>query len=827
MSAKTAIAIGICLLMLLGVFFPAETHLSIPSTRAFTPQFPTYYQSPRVQKYIFTTFNDPTSEFVALQGGSIDAMEWPLTKTQLTTLQANPKYQTNLSNDLGSVQVVFDNGRFPSNYTAYRQALSLMVDRQDVVVTTLQGLGGKMPDQLTPSWPSAYHIPGGFQWDINLAQANATLYAGGFRYTGGSGGFWYNLVNSTNKINPATTIFYSRTDDPHRFYIGTQVSLMQGATKSTYHFDRLFTVTAVTSFVAFRTSYDAPSSGGGGYASNNCNSTGFPCFTAYTQGISFGIADPSYLYFSFGTDFLDVNFQNFGHYVNATINSLVQSMYFDAVLNNTKVQLINKYVTQQAWWDPIYYQQDWNGLSDRVTGHLSAQNSVVPDGGFFFNNQYSYWRSHLKGRLYGGSIRLGVYNPIAQLNIFNPDSNFVYDVMINGRIYDSLLNFNYDTGGFMPGLATAVSVTTFTAPVYNSQFQRGGGEQWHTVSAAPYWAHNNTGTHIVSGERIDFTLLTNATWHDGSAVTPNDVIWNVVTAASDLNNLAATPYVALDDINATGNVIHMYFNATAWDTLTLAALNFVAPPLPFIHKLGTWVGTAGIVSGLSFASKASLNLSAAGGLDMLDGSGSYKFDTATTGDPFTVGAPFALIANNNWYYPDANKATYATGIADLTTYSTTTPAGPTLSLSIALVNGQNAKGDVFSGGNFVTDPTTVSDTTSGATVTAIIVENPSDTVTLAYNSGTGHWEGALPTTGATGIVHVQYTAIKSGSISTIYGPNGSSSASAVGVSWEGDPANTAFLAGAVPVFSPLQLFIGLITILAAVPIARRARQIRI
>jgi hypothetical protein len=812
--------------MLLGAFLPAQS-FHAPAAKAATPPLPIYYKAPRLQKVYFTAFNDPTSEFSALQGGSLDAMEWPLTQSQLTTVQGNNKYQANLSNDLGSVQVVFDAGRFPSNDTAFRQALSLMIDRQDVVTTSLQGLGGKMPDQLTPSWPSGYHVPGGFNWDLNLAQANATLFAGGFRYTGGSGGHWYNIVNATNQVNPATTIFYSRSDDPHRLYIGIQVATMQGATKSTYHFDRLFTVNPVTSYVTTRTAYKAATSSGG-YNSNNCNGTGFPCFTAYTQGLSFGIPDPAYLFFSFGPVYLDVPYQNFGHWDNSTIFTDVTTMYNNPTISNAQVQTVNKEVTQQAFWDPIYYQQDWNGISTRVTGHDSAQNSAIPDGSFFFNNQYSYWRSHLKGRLYGGSLRIGIYNPQTQYNIFNQDSNWVYDAIVYNRIYDSLLNFNYDTGLWMAGLATDYSVSTFTAPIYSSKFQS-GTPSWATTSAAPYWAHNTTTTHIVSGEKISFTLLTNATWHDGSTITPNDVIWNTVVDAMDANNLLTTPYSTLDDVNATGNTVNLYFNSTGFDLLTGTALNPVAPPLPWIHHSTTWVGTAGALSTISLASKASLNLSAAGGLNLLDGSGSMKFDTATTGDPFTVGSTFDLVANNNWYYRDPNQATYATGIADLTAYpSTPISIGTTIPVSIALVNGNNAKGDVFSGGNFVTDPTTTSDTTTGATVTAIVYENPSDTVTLTLSSGL--YSGALPTTGllAGKTYHVQITATKAGSIPTTYGPAGSSAASAVGISWEGDPVNTAFTTmTATPVFSPFLLFAGLVTVLAAVPIAKRARQIKI
>src|SRR5712692_726968 len=107
MSAKILFGISICLLMLLGAFLPAES-FHVPAAQASTPTLPVYYRAPRLQKVYFTAFNDPTSEFTALQGGSIDAMEWPLTQSQLTTIQGNNKYQANLSNDLGSVQVIFD-----------------------------------------------------------------------------------------------------------------------------------------------------------------------------------------------------------------------------------------------------------------------------------------------------------------------------------------------------------------------------------------------------------------------------------------------------------------------------------------------------------------------------------------------------------------------------------------------------------------------------------------------------------------------------------------------------------------------------------------------
>ncbi len=840
MNMKALVATTLALLVTMGYLLPTPLPFTLPTVLA---QHQTWDLAPppRIQKYYFTTFNDPTSEFTALQGGTIDAMEWPLSSSQLTTLQANNKYQTNRSNDLGSVQVIFDAGRFPSNDTSYRQALSLMIDRNDIVATSLSGLGGgKMSDQLTPSWPSAYHVPGGgFNWDKNLAQANATLYAGGFRYNcktsggaasgcggdpNGLGGNWFNIVNATNLVNHATTIFYSRSDDPLRLYIGVQVATMQGATKATYHFDRLFTVTPVPRFLAARTVYRSPQSGGG-YTDNNCNGSGLPCFTAYTQDSSFGITDLSWMWSSFSTTYLDVPYQNFGHWVNATINSLAKSLFSDAVLNNTKVQLLNKAVTQTAWWDPIYYLQDWNGISERVTGHLSAANSPNPNGAFWFSNQDSYARAHLKGRLYGGSIRLGISNPLNQFNIFNSDSDWVYDAQVLGRIYDSLLSYDYDTVGLSAGIATSHSVSTFTGSIYNSRFQS-GSPGWAASIFAPYWTKGANGYHTVSGTHISFTLLTNATWHDGSALTPNDIIWNAITAAMDRNNFETSAWSTLDDINATGNTVNMYFNATGYDTLTLAALTPMAPPRPWVFNRD-WVAHNGIVSDISLNNKTSLNLSSA--LNMLDGSGSYQFDSDTTGDPFAVGSPFDLVANDNYFYRDPNKATYATGIADRTAYpSSPISPGTPINIQIALVNGQNALGDVFSGGNLVTDPATVSDTISGATVTAIVYENPADTVTLIYNSGDGLWEGALPTTGLTGgVYHVQITASKTGSISTTYGPAGSSQASAAGISWEGDPVNTAFTVTPPGPVSPLQLFAGLITVLAAVPIARRTQRIKL
>lgn len=786
-----------------------------------TTGFPNYFQGPRLAKLYFTTFNDESSEFMALGSGSIDAMDVPLSDNQLNTAQSNNKLQANLSNDLGMTNVVFNVGRFPSNSTAFRQALSMMIDRQDVVTTALAGLGNKMPDQLTPSWPSAYHVIGGYNWDINLAQANTTLYSGGFHFNG-TGNYWYNIANSSNHISPATTILYTRNDDGRLLYIGVQLSTMQGATKSTYHFDRLFTVDPVTSYVTTRTVYEAPTSLGG-YASNNCNGTGFPCFTAYTQALGFSSPDISWFSFTFSADpsILDKPFYNFGHWVNTTINNLVNSWYLSPTRNDAQTREINLMVTQQAWWDPIFYYQDWTAMSERLTGHLTAQNSYVPKGSFVYNNAYSYWRVHLKGRTYGGSLRVGIYNPINSLNIFGYDSYRAFDHIILERIYDPLLNYNFDTAGFIPGLALTINTTTLT----NLNLPTGiDHSHWQPSSTPPYWTTlGGSRTTISTGIRVDFKLYSNRSWHDGSPITANDILWNIITDTMDPNSILQPSFAHLADANVTApHTVSLWFNSTSWDLANLAAGTPMAPPLPWIHAKGTWVGSDGRVSSLSVTSKAALNLTA-GAMNLLDGSGPFKFDPATTGDPFTVGSSFDLLANDGWVHIDPAKASYDTGLVDLSPMQYVTVGGcgtNSLHLTVAVVNATNSKGLIFANYDYQPDPSIISDTITGAIVTASQYGVPTSKVNLAYNPSTRLWEGLLPISyTGTSYYSYQITATTAHS-STTYGPAGSSQASAVGISWEGDPVHTRFQfivnVGGCPTLVPGQI---LLTTLSALSIS--------
>ncbi len=834
MALRVLLGVVTALVILLGIFAPLQvSNLKSPSSSAITMQssplttgFPSYFQGPRLAKLYFTTFNDQPSEFAALQSGSIDAMDAPLSYNQLSTAQSNNKLQANLSNNLGITNVAFNMGRFPSNSTAFRQALSLMIDRQDVVTTTLLGLGNKMPDQLTPSWPDAYHIPGGFQWNINLAQANATLHSGGFRFNG-TGNYWYNIANSSNHINPAATIFYTRSDDSRLHYIGAQVSLMQGATKSTYHFDRLFSVISVTSFVAAQTVNNAPISSGG-YNSNNCNGSGYPCFTAYTQTIGFGFPDISWFWYSFSADpsVLDKPYFNFGHWVNSTINNLVNSWYLSPIRNDTQTQEINRMVTQQAWWDPLFFYQDYTAMSERVTGHLTAQNSRVPEGSFAYGNAYSYWRVHLKGRTYGGSVRVGIYNPINALNIFRVTSNWAFDQIVLQRIYDPLLNFDFDTGGLIPGLASSVNTSTLTNPNLPTGFDH---SHWQPTSTSPYWTElGGPRTTIPSGIKVDFKLYTNATWHDGSSITANDILWNIITDAMDPNSILQPNFAHLADANVTAPyTVSLWFNSTTWNLANVVAGTPMAPPIPWIHAKGTWVGSDGRVSSIQVSSKASLNLTA-GTRNLLDGSGSFKFDQNTAGDPFTVGSKFDLLANNDWIHSDSAKAMYDTGIVVVSPYLPTTVnlcSVDYIHLRVAIVNSSDAKGLLYSTtvNDYVPDPTISSDTNS---VAAVIIENPADNNRLTYNSSSQLYEGNLPVTGLGGLIHVQITATTNHS-STIYGPNSSSQASAVGVSWEGDGIHTAIfvpLAGCLPISPQTLSLASIITISASAIVFKESRR---
>lgn len=715
MSAKTYLAISISLLMLVGVFLPQAALVRTPTqittlNTSPAPAYPNVYRGPHVNEYYITPYLNPTNEFTDLKGGAIDAMEWPLTSSQYFGSVSTPgistdaRYYHNQSSDLSVQQVIFDNGRFPSNHTEWRIAASMMIDVAGLVTTQLGGLGDVMPDQLTPAWPTAMHNTTSgytpstvFPYDDTGSAVVSYLNSHGWHYLpcsdlGFSAWNYTGVGVDHNKcVNPADTFFYTRSDDPNRFAIGTQVSIYQGryGYSSGKHLDLLFTVKGIVSHISSVSVYSAPDCTGtqgspllGPSATNypglgygdNCGN-GNPAFTMYTQGLSFTTPDPSWMYLTFGQDaaLLDVDGFNFGHYTNTTLGTYTANSFATncpapigfstpCPVRDKSAAAANGLITALAYFAPMYYQKDTNAGSDRVVGTVGGDltgGPFSPGGIFYFNNWEAYNNAHIAGRTYGGSLRVGDYDLPTQLNPTNIHATWVYEAQIFAQIFGSLMYYDYGTSSLIPGIASNMSVTTLpigsllNAPIADG-FTGATNGCWSTSASAPYWTKGVCAytANPTQAMRIDFGIPNNETFTDGSKIDINSLIWNAITDADPSGhfaNLLQFNYAKLSDANATSDstchllastCLTLWYNTVSYDWPLFSALNYVLPPTPWIaavtRQLGAWAGSTGQIDAhnaaacgtqCSLVNKASLRLGD-GGSNMLDSSGPFAFDYA-------------------------------------------------------------------------------------------------------------------------------------------------------------------------------------------------------
>lgn len=107
---------------------------------------------PYVDELVYVSIGDSTARFNALRSGQVHAME-NVDAAQATTLGSNPNLKLLSSPTGGMVAMVMDNQKSPTGDPKVRQALRLLVDRDQMVKNVLSGFGKVANDLFSPFDP--------------------------------------------------------------------------------------------------------------------------------------------------------------------------------------------------------------------------------------------------------------------------------------------------------------------------------------------------------------------------------------------------------------------------------------------------------------------------------------------------------------------------------------------------------------------------------------------------------------------------------------------------------------------------------------------------
>lgn len=149
--------------------------------------------------------DDPTARALSLQSGDADLVE-SIPASYYEALQSDPAYQMMSKTTLRDYFMFVNTGKPPLNNTNVRQALNYAIDRQGVVDSALEGVGGTAELGIFPSiMPWSASNRGLTGYDYNPTKAKELLAAAGVTDTDGDGWLDYDGAPFTLTIETYTS----------------------------------------------------------------------------------------------------------------------------------------------------------------------------------------------------------------------------------------------------------------------------------------------------------------------------------------------------------------------------------------------------------------------------------------------------------------------------------------------------------------------------------------------------------------------------------------------------------------------------------------------
>ena len=417
------------------------------------------WSGPRVDSLLIKIYKDPIAEGLALAANEIDIMDVPLMPEQVKELQGNPDIVLKSYEELGMAELDFNNQMWPTSDVSFRQAVAHLIDKNWIETDVLKGFGVSI-DNPVPSVLGGWSDPNIKKYPYDPDAARALLDRAGFA-----------LGPDGRRIDPKTgktlspVVFYIRADDPQRTVIGERIR--KEMERIGIPVDARVAERAVCSEAVLK-KYE---------------------YNMYTGGVGI-TADPDYLfwfYFS-GMDIYPEPYgYNYPRVHNNELDKALIELRSGSTLDEVRAAVFKaqEIIAENAHVIPLYQRIG-------VKAHRKGWEGIVNGAGEGINTWITFLNAHREERMYGGQIRYGLSSDIENLNVLTTE--WQTDLEVLYRIYDSLLIRNpVNLAEDVPWLATSWTLDPWTSP-----------------SGVP-------------GLKITFSLVDNATWHDGARFTSADV----------------------------------------------------------------------------------------------------------------------------------------------------------------------------------------------------------------------------------------------------------------------------------------------------------------
>jgi len=370
-------------------------------------------------------------------------------------------------------------------------------------------------------------------------------------------------------------------------------------------------------------------------------------YNIYTGGWSL-TADPDFLY--------DLAHSSMGQYSYANNYAGFKNHEYDVLAEKVKFPVslsdVPNAAIQAQWVMQKYTPIIWLWAAKGVKGYRTGYTGVVNQAGFGTDNGWSfnemYWnptQPYMTRTGPADTIVYGFKSDISALQVLT--SEWVWDWNVLSEEYDTLIARNpYNLPEEVGGLATA----------------------WNASNNYPGWVGKTV---------TQFTLRTDATFHDGSPVTPGDIVYSLL-AVKDAGAGNAWNYPTvfeIDHIQIQGQIIRVFWtvlsafamhwagfmpiiNSRVWNKAigpgTASGYSFVPPTTDGTYTGGTYVAALNIRNYHPWLDDANGN----GIIDLKeDGSWCWQFVSYTVGNT-VVEKAWASMYNTMARKPDPSIESY-------------------------------------------------------------------------------------------------------------------------------------------------------------------------
>jgi len=521
---------------------------------------------PLTGNMLIRIFYDPTQEENSLAKGDIDINDWPLTSTFITSHATDPTITMNEYAELGMMEYDINNQLWPTGPVVtprsgaknewfnpngvrdiaawhFRRALAHLTNKDKYTTTFMGGYGYVMQtivpvpalegftdySTLNNATAVADAGPGGYLYPYDRAAANAEFDLGGFRdYDGDTYREWRDPgadgIYGTGDDGPIEELpnmkFWIRLDDPNRRQAGEDLyteltdyaGIPEAATAGAPGLDKRVSERS-TCFTNVMVLFD---------------------YNIYTGGWSVG-ADPDWIF-----DFMHSSMgqyswcNNYAGFKNAEFDEYAEKVKYPASLE------VVPYLAIQAQWVanryiPIIHLWAAKGVKAYRTGW----NGPVNQAGLGTDNSWSFQLMNWvdgSGTSRNGpenTIVYGFKSDISALSVVT--SEWLWDWNVLNLIYDTMIGRNpYNLPDEVGTLATS----------------------WSSTTSDPSWLGKTV---------VEFTMRTDALFHDGSPVKPADYAYSIlcVKAAGAGNAWNYPTVMDVNKIEIQGQTIKVYFNVAS------------------------------------------------------------------------------------------------------------------------------------------------------------------------------------------------------------------------------------------------------------------------